>query len=183
MLTMTDDETLAKRAGTGNREAFETLLERHYDRVYRIGYRLLGDVAEAEDLTQEICVGLAKKLKSYRGDSAFTTWLYRVTVNAARDKLRRRVTSSRLDQSFSDTAALVKAGEEARQSDSRWLYGALRELGDDLRETAMLVLSEELKHAEAGEILGVKEATVSWRMHEVRKQLKALAEAGDGVSP
>ena len=96
--------------------------------------------------------------------------------------LRRRATASRLDQSFSDTAALVKAGDEARRSEWRWLYDALQALGEDLREPALLVLSEELKHAEAGEILGVKEATISWRMHEVRKQLKALAEAGDGVS-
>ena len=182
MLTMTDDETHAQRAGTGDREAFETLLERHYDRVYRIGHRLLGNPTEAEDLAQDICVGLVKKLRSYRGDSRFTTWLYRVTVNAARDVLRRRATSNRLDRSFSDTAALVKAGDEARRSEARWLYDALQALGEDLRETALLVLSEELKHAEAGEILGVKEATVSWRMHEVRKQLKALAEAGDGVT-
>ncbi|MFP6757355.1 MAG: sigma factor [Alphaproteobacteria bacterium] len=69
MLTMTGDETLAQRAGTGDREAFETLLERHYDRVYRIGHRLLGNPTEAEDLAQDICVGLAKKLRSYRGDS------------------------------------------------------------------------------------------------------------------
>ena len=119
MLTMTDDETLAQRAGTGDREAFETLLERHYDRVYRIGHRLLGNPTEAEDLAQDICVGLVKKLRSYRGDSRFTTWLYRVTVNAARDVLRRRATSNRLDRSFSDTAALVKAGDEARRSEAR----------------------------------------------------------------
>jgi RNA polymerase sigma-70 factor (ECF subfamily) len=180
MLTETDDETLAKRAGTGDREAFEGLLERHYDRVYRIGYRLLGNTTEAEDLAQEICVGLVKKLKSYRGDSRFTTWLYRVVVNAARDGFRRRASADRLDKSFSETAALVEAGHQARRSDARWLYGAIDSLSDDLRETALLVLSEELKHAEVGEVLGVKEATVSWRMHEVRRKLKVLAEAGDG---
>jgi RNA polymerase sigma-70 factor (ECF subfamily) len=182
MRMTTDDESLARRAGNGDREAFRLLLERHYESVYRIGFRLLGDFGDAEDLAQEVCVGLARKLKSYRGESRFTTWLYRVAVNAARDAIRRRASSRRLNQAYADVTALVQAGHDVRQEEVRWLYEALGALADDLRETAILVLSEELSHAEAGAALGVKESTVSWRMHEVRKRLKALAQAGEGVS-
>ena len=71
---------------------------------------------------------------------------------------------------------MTRAGNEARQRESDWLYRTLDRLSDDLRETTILVLAEELSHAEAGAILGIKESTVSWRMHEVRKKLKALAD-------
>ena len=183
MRMTTDDESLARQAGNGDRKAFELLLERHYDRIYRIGFSLLGATPDAEDLAQEVCVALARKLKSYRADSRFTTWLYRVVVNAARDALRRRSLNQRLNQTYADVNALVEAGREARRDEVRWLYEALGALSDDLRETTVLVLSEELSHAEAGAALGLSESTVSWRMHEVRKKLKALALAGEDVSP
>ena len=79
-----DDAALARRAGGGDREAFAALIERHYDRIHRLGARILGDGGEAEDLAQDVRAGLAAKLGSYRGDSLFTTWLYRVVVNATR---------------------------------------------------------------------------------------------------
>ncbi len=178
-----NDGALARRAGEGDREAFAALLERHYGRIYRIGLRLLGDADDAADLAQEVCVGLAGKVKSYRGDSRFTTWLYRVVVNAARDAMRRHATRRRLDGSYADVSALLDAGGAAREAEVRWLYQALADLSEALRETAVLVLQEELSHAEAGVALGVKESTISWRMHEVRKRLKALAKAGEDVSP
>ncbi len=178
-----DDDTLARQAGKGDRDAFAALLERHYDRIYRIGLRLLSDADDAADLAQEVCVGLAGKMSSYRGDSRFTTWLYRVVVNAARDAMRRQSTRRRADEGYADVSALVEAGDAARQGEVRWLYQALGALKDDLRETAVLVLQEELSHAETGAILGVKESTVSWRMYEVRETLKGLAEASEEFSP
>lgn len=177
------DRVLSRRAGDGDREAFAELVERHYERIYRIGLRLLGDADDAADLAQDVCVGLARKVRSYRGESEFTTWLYRVVVNAARDAVRRHAARRRANQRYADVNALVRAGAVAREADARWLYEALAVLGHDLRETAVLVLQEGLGHAEAGEVLGVKESTVSWRMHEVRKRLKALARAGEDGLP
>ena len=84
-----DDATLVRRARGGDRGAFAALVERHYERIHRLGARVLGDGGEAEDLAQDVCAGLAARLGSYRGDSLFSTWLYRVVVNAARDALRR----------------------------------------------------------------------------------------------
>ncbi len=90
-MTVNDNE-LAAQANAGNRAAFSMLLERHYDLIYRLAYRILSNREDAEDLAQEICVSLPKKLKSFVGKSKMTTWLYQVTMNAARDFLRRRST-------------------------------------------------------------------------------------------
>ena len=175
----TDDESLARQAGAGDRAAFQLLLERHYDRIYRLAYRFLGAQEDAEDLAQDVCVALPGKLRSFRGESRFTTWLYRVVLNSARDLQRRRSSAQRLVSDYAEVSTLARGAQEARQRDTAWLYQALGLLSDDLRETAILVLAEELSHAEAGVVLGIKESTVSWRLHEVRKKLKVLARAGE----
>ena len=82
---------------------------------------------------------------------------------------------------FAELDALARAGEEERECASSWLRLALGRLSDDLRITVTLVLEEGLRHAEAGAVLGVSEATVSWRMHEVRKRLRALAAEEEEV--
>ena len=171
----TTDGTLARRAAAGDREAFAALLERHYDRVYRVGVRVLGDAEEAADLAQDICVDLPARLASWRGDSKFTTWLYRVVVNAARDALRRRAARQRGERGYAEFDALSRADDSDREEASSWLRHALGQLSDELRTTVVLVLEEGLRHAEAGAVLGVSESTVSWRMHEVRKRLRTLA--------
>ena len=177
------DDTLARRAAAGDRDSFAALLERHYDRIYRIGARVLGDADEAADLAQEVCIGLPARLSSYRGESRFTTWLYRVVVNAARDALRRKAARQRSERSYAETEALVRVEDSARGCESSWLRRALGRLPEDLQVTVFLVLEEELRHAEAGEVLGVSESTVSWRMHEVRKRLRVLAAEDEEVTP
>ena len=180
------DGRLARRAAAGDREAFAALLERHYDRIYRVGARVLGDADEAADLAQDVCVALPARLASWRGESRFTTWLYRVVVNAARDALRRKDARRRGERSYAEVEALMRVDDPSsasRTCESSWLRRALGELPEDLRMTVFLVLEEELRHAEAGEVLGVSGSTVSWRMHEVRKRLRALAAGGEEGSP
>ena len=169
------DGALADRAAAGDRDAFATLLERHYETIYRIGVRVLGNEDEAADLAQDVCVGLAAKLPTYRGESRFTTWLYRVVVNAARDRLRRDGARRRNEQAFAEIDTLTRAGEAEREDESVWLRQVLGMLSADLRATVILVIEEGLRHAEAAEVLGVSESTVSWRMHEARNRLRALA--------
>ncbi len=170
-----NDNQLAEQANAGDRAAFALLLERHYDLIYRLAYRMLGTQADAEDLAQDICVALPKKLKSFAGKSKLTTWLYQVTINAGRDFLRRRSTIQKIHTQFMDADALQKAGDKERKKDVEWAYGAINTLPDDLRETALLVVAEGLIHADAAAILEIKEATVSWRMMKVRDHLKAIA--------
>jgi RNA polymerase sigma-70 factor (ECF subfamily) len=175
MLHERADERLALSAANGDREAFGELLERHYGRIFGIGLRLMGNRAEAEDLAQDVCVGLARKIKSFRGDARFTTWLYRVVLNAGRDAMRRRASRGVVQRDFVEVDALRRAGDATRAEEAEWLHEALGCLKDDLRETAILVLDQELTHAQAGEVLGISENTVSWRLHEVRKALRVRA--------
>ena len=174
---MTDDLDLARRAAQGDGPAFRLLLERHYDLIFRVAFRFLGSRQDAEDLTQEICVSLAGKLASFRGGSALTTWLYRVTVNSARDFIRARQSSTAKHAAFGEAAVLARDADADHAAKAAWMYDALATLSDDLREATLLVVAEGLSHAEAAQILGIKEATVSWRLHEARKKLSNLVSA------
>ena len=176
------DGALAGRAAAGDRDAFAALVERHYERIFRVGARVLGDADDAADLAQDVCAGLAARLPSWRGESRFTTWLYRVTVNAARDRLRRDGARRRNEQAYAEIDTLTRAGQAEREDEAVWLRQVLQMLGADLRMTVVLVIEEGLRHAEAAEVLGVSESTVSWRMHEARKRLRALV-AGSEVMP
>ena len=91
----TSDETLAQGAANGDAAAFSALLSRHYDGLFRLAFRLTGARAEAEDLTQDICAALPVKLAGYRAEARFTTWLWRVAVNAAHDRRRKAQTRAR----------------------------------------------------------------------------------------
>jgi RNA polymerase sigma-70 factor (ECF subfamily) len=182
MLHERADERLALSAANGDREAFGVLLERHYGRILGLSHRMLGNRTEAEDLAQDVCVGLARKIRSFRGEAKFTTWLYRVVLNAGRDAMRRRASRGAVQRHFVEVDALRRAGDAARAAEAEWLHQALDCLKDDLRETAILVLDQDLTHAQAGEVLGVSENTVSWRLHEIRKALKAHAGTGEDLA-
>ena len=180
-MTEPSDNVLAMQAARGNKEAYAELLERHYDSIYRQGARVLGDTDAAADLAQEVCISLPAKLASYQGRSRFTTWLYRVVVNAARDVIRRSRTRQRIEYLYSEVDSLQRSADASRQLESAWLRQAFRQLSKELRFTVVLVVEEGLGHAEAGEVLGVSESTVSWRMSEVRKRLRALAAEEEDV--
>jgi RNA polymerase sigma-70 factor (ECF subfamily) len=173
----TSDEILVDRAQTGDASAFEALIERHYDLMLRLGYRMFGSQFMAEELAQDICCALPKKLLSFRGDAKFTTWLYRVTINAAKDQLRKQKSRNSAQEAWGDIDTLKRQADTAKAEDMEWLAQAMTTLPLDLRETLVLILSEDMKHAEAAEVLGISEGTVSWRMSEAKKYLRNLAKA------
>ena len=113
-----DDNELAARAADGDAVAFQSLLERNYDRIFRIAFRFTGLQQDAEDLTQDVCSALAVKLRSFRGEARFSTWLYRIFVNAARDLHRKRATADRLHAAYGEIAELARdqAAETAKES-------------------------------------------------------------------
>ena len=170
------DNSLAFRAAAGDAEAFAALLERHYDRIYRVSARVLfGEAELAADVAQEVCLKLHGKLATFRSNSQFTTWLYRIVVNAAYDALRDKSVRERIERNYAEIEALSRTDNGSETDDSVWLQKALGQLSNKLRNTVFLVLEEELTHAEAGKVLQIPEKTVSWRMHEVRRQLRAIA--------
>ncbi|MDO6730160.1 RNA polymerase sigma factor [Marinovum sp. 2_MG-2023] len=176
MRDMVSDETLALAASEGDREAFSQLLSRVYDRVFALAFRLTGSRAEAEDLTQDICAALPVKLRGFDARARLTTWLYRVVVNAAHDRRRRAASHARAAVGWGDVELARRAEADETRDQLGWLAEAMLDLPEDLRETLVLVL-EPLTHAEVAEIQGISEGTVSWRMSEIRKRLKARSEA------
>lgn len=173
----TSDEILVDRAQSGDGTAFELLVERHYDLVLRLGYRMLGSQSQAEELAQDVCCALPIKLGSFRGDAKFTTWLYRVSINAANDVLRKRNSRNQAQKTWGDISTLQHQASAEKSTELEWLSQAMTTLPPDLRETLVLILAEDMKHAEAAEVLGVSTGTISWRVSEAKKHLRALAQA------
>jgi len=170
---------LAKRACAGDRAAFQQLLERHYDTAYRFAFRFTRSAEDAEDIAQDVCLGLARKLNTFHGKSRFTTWLYTVVVNACRDHARKQKSSQTLQANYAVFRELDAADQRHDAERTDWLNQAVASLEPKLRETAILVLAEDLSHADAAGALGCAESTVSWRMHEIRKKLKRLVDTSD----
>ena len=184
-MTMADDEAapdglLAARARDGDRAAFAALVERHYDFIFRVAFRLTGRRDAAEDVAQDVCVRLGRAIAGYRGGAAFTTWLYAVVMNAARDALRRSSREAVRTRAFGAHAALLCGDEAGPEDAADALWDAVRGLPDKQREAVTLVYGEGLTHAQAADVMAVAEPTVSWHVHEAKKRLKALLRpAGD----
>ena len=131
MRMTTSDEDLARAAAGGDRAAFGLLLERHYDRVFGLAFRLTGQRANAEDLTQDVCLALPAKLAGFRGEARFTTWLYRVVVNAAHDARRRAAAHARAADGWGDwevarTADAAEAESGVNGADKVGQCGAVK---------------------------------------------------------
>lgn len=176
-MTVSDQE-LALAAAGGDGSAFAALLDRHYDRLFAFCFRVTGRREEAEDLTQDICAALPAKLAGFRGDAKVTTWLYRVAMNAAHDRRRKQATYVKASDGWGDweTNRTAVNAEVAEQID--WLTQAMTQLSPDLRDTLALVL-DDMTHADAAAVLGVSEGTISWRISEAKKALKALKAKED----
>jgi len=167
------DAVLVSRARQGDALAFGQLIERRYDFIFRLAWRWCGNRANAEDVTQEVCVRLGTAIRSFRGSSAFTTWLYTLTLNVVRDLARKTARETAKVQAFcAESMTYADAAEE--EDTEQTLWQAVRELPDKQRDAVLLVYAEGLSHADAGNVMGISEATVSWHVYEARKRLKVL---------
>ena len=170
------DETLARLAAKGDRDAFGALVARVYDRQFRLAFRLTGRRDLAEDIAQDICIALPNRLGSWRGEGKLSTWLHRLTVNAVRDRYRRQATYARATQGWGDWEENRRAVAAETGERRDWLTMAMDALTPpELQETLVLML-DGLSHAEIAEVLGVSPGTVSWRISEAKKKLKAMRE-------
>lgn len=174
------DGDLLQAAADGDREAFAELLDLHYERIFRLCFRLTGRREDAEDLTQDICLALPGKLKGFRRQARVTTWLYRVAVNAAHDRRRRDSSRSKAAEGWGDWEATRRAAASDKAAGLDWLRRSMSSLPADLRDTVALTVDGEMTHAEAAEVLGISEGTVSWRLSEVRKRLRAMWQEETG---
>lgn len=168
------DRELVGRAREGDREAFGELVARHYDFIHRIAWRWAGNRSDAEDIAQDVCVRLGKAIRSFKGDGAFTTWLYAMTLNVARDLKRKERRDTAKAEAFGAHALIAGEAEEAPDDPAERLWAAVRQLPDKQREAVLLVYGEGMSHAAAADAMGLAEATVSWHVHEAKKRLREM---------
>lgn len=168
------DTSLALLAARGDRQAFAQLVERHYDYIYRIACKWTGKASDAEDVAQDVCIKLGTAIRSFDGRAAFTSWLYRVVLNAVRDMQRARSRRGRHMERYAEVAPDEALPDQEDATAMAEIWAAVRKLPEQQRDAILLVYAEEMTHAQAGEIMGCKETTVSWHIHEARKTLRGL---------
>jgi RNA polymerase sigma factor (sigma-70 family) len=165
---------LVERAKAGDRAAFSQLIETHYDFIFRTACKWTGKKSDAEDIAQEVCIKLATAIQSFDGRSAFTSWLYRVTINMVRDMQRSTSRKSKTIDAFTLVHPEDDPGGQEEATTAHEIWARVNTLPDKQREAIMLVYAEDMNHAEAAQIMGCKEATVSWHIHEAKKTLRGL---------
>lgn len=165
---------LVVRAQNGDAEAFAELIEDHYDLIHRTAWKWCGNRTDAEDVAQDVCVKLGSAISGFDGRSAFSSWVYRITLNAVRDMQRAGKRRGKYADAYAEIAPEDQPAEQEEAATSRQLWAAVRQLPEKQRDAVLLVYAEELSHAAAAEIMGVREATVSWHVHEARKTLRGL---------
>lgn len=178
------DEDLVRRFLSGDRAAFAALVERHERRVYNLALRMTGREEDARDATQDAFLTVLRKLSSFRGEAAFTTWLHRVAVNACYDILRKRQRQPMLDRGDEDRPAAEPppVPDHADTTDlSIDVQRALLEVPEDFRAAMILHDVQDLPQDEVARILGVPVGTVKSRLHRGRIALaRALGVPGPG---
>ena len=176
-MTEASETKLIRRAQEGDGDAFEALLRLHYDTMYRMAYRWCGNQTDAQDITQSACIKLARAIGSFGFRSTFTTWLYPLVINTAKDwaRSRARHAGDGLDPEQAEAPATEGPMAE-RQVYARQVLDHIRALPEREREAVFLVFGEGLSHREAATVMACKESTVSWYIHEARKKLQPLRE-------
>ena len=158
----------------GDREAFDRLVQRYQREVYRLCYRYLGQHEDANDLAQEVFLRAWRSIGRFRGDSAFSTWLYRIAVNACLNhRALKRVPTQDLPEALPDPSR----GAEARAQDedvARRVRGAIARLPEKQRATLVLKIYHELSHEEVANVLGSSVGTVKSNLFHALGNLKRL---------
>lgn len=183
-----DEQKLIALAQKGDQSAFEQLLDRYQKPVYHQALRMVGNPEDAADVTQEVFIKVWKHLPSFRGESGFATWLYRLTDNTAIDLLRRekkRRGDSSLDdeESFcvlpADPAPTPHQAAEQKELQQAVADG-LRQLSEEHRQVLVMREINGLSYEEIGDILGLTAGTVKSRIARARISLaKFLQKPGN----
>src|SRR5437879_5690183 len=172
------DIELCRMAADGNIAAFELIYERYHRRTYSLTLRMTNSQTEAEDLTQEVFIQLFRKIGSFRGDSAFSTWLHRLTVNQVLMHFRRR--GVRMEQTTEDGETpiqIVKGTENPNAMpviDRIALDKAIVQLPPGYKAVFTLHDIEGHEHEEIARMLGVSVGTSKSQLHKARMKLRGL---------
>lgn len=174
------DYELTKLSATGDMTAFEEIYNRHHRRVYSICLRMLQNTTEAEDLTQDVFIQLHRKIGSFRGDSAFTTWLHRLTVNQVLMHFRKRNVKFEKTTEEGETPIQIVGGTQNPRKmpvvDKIAIEDAIAQLPDGYRNVFVLHDVEGYEHEEVARILGCSVGTSKSQLHKARLKLRKLLQ-------
>lgn len=174
---MDPDRALVERALAGDESAFKQLFARHRDDASRVVYRMLGPSPEVEDVVQDVFLHVYRSLHTFRGDSRFSTWLYRLAVNVTRMHLRKRKSRPRfadvdVPETPSEDQRVLDPGEEVDQRKRiRALYDVLETLSEKKREVLVMHDFDGVAAKEIAESLDIPVLTVRTRLFYARKEL------------
>ena len=179
-MTLTDD-MLIEKSKQGDLEAFDLLVYRYEGKIYNMAYRFMGNHADAGDLAQETFIRLYKSLPTFRGESGFLTWLYRICANACRDELRRQ--KRRPNISWEEISCGAETANRSnneplpeeileRQELKATIQSCLDSLSEEHRLILVLREIQELSYDEIARVLDCTMGTVKSRLSRARLALK-----------
>jgi RNA polymerase sigma-70 factor (ECF subfamily) len=173
-----EERALVEACQRGEREAFDVLVTRYQRHVYRLCYRYVNDHSDANDLAQEAFLKAYKAIGRFRGDAAFSTWLYRIAVNTCLNfRAARKPQAEPLAESLADGRRGVGEEIERRERAGR-VREAVERLPEKQRLTLILKIYQDLTHEQVAEILGSSVGTVKANLFHALGNLRRLLQAG-----
>jgi RNA polymerase sigma factor (sigma-70 family) len=168
------DVGLVERARRGDRHAFDVLYRLHVNRVYGVCLRMVADVPRAEQLTQDAFVLAWRRIGSFRGESAFTSWLHRLTVNVVLEDGRKRRRREAHEETVSDLLSVDRAARGARPDLRMALERAVAALPPGARTVLVLHDIEGYTHEEIAQLTGTAIGTTKAQLHRARRLLREM---------
>ena len=178
-----EDQTRVRQSCNGDHAAFEALIRTYQLMIHSLTFRMTGSLADAKDLTQETFVRAYQQLDSYQGTSKFSSWLYRIAVNACLDWRKREQRREQIHTSWCEAKLTEQADAESAaglDTLSQTVQAALLKLPAKQRAAIVLTVYGGHNHAEAATMLGCSETTISWRIFSARRKLKKLLQSKIG---
>lgn len=173
-----DDLTLCRLAASGDLPAFEIIYQRYHRRTYSLCLRMINSPTEAEDITQEVFIQLFRKIGSFRGDSAFSTWLHRLTVNQVLMHFRRRSVKNEKVSDSGDVPDQIVTGtanpNRMQVVDRLALDKAIEQLPPGYKKVFILHDVHGYEHEEIARMLGLSVGTSKSQLHKARLKLRGL---------
>ena len=186
----TDEKKLIERASGGDPSAFNRLMAQHENRMYAVALRMCANREDAQDCLQEAMLRVYRAIGSFKGQSTFSTWVYRITMNTCLDELRRKKNRQNtsldnlVDMGWSPTDGGAGPEKQALMREMREkMHGAIRELPDDMRAAVVLRDIQGFSYDEIAQMLEINAGTIKSRIsrgrEKLREKLKEYSELFD----
>jgi RNA polymerase sigma-70 factor, ECF subfamily len=169
MVETAEEQNLIRASQSGDAMAFENLVRQYQKMIHALTFRMSGSWADAQDLAQETFIQAYRQLGSFRGDSQFSSWLYRIAVNQCINAGKRAQRQAKVGDEWK-----ARVTDTENVEISRRVHEALQKLNPKQRAAVILTTHEGHNHSSAAKIMGCSETTVSWYLFTARGKLKSL---------